>query len=203
MKKGNHIFLFSLLLLMSCEIEPFEPDSLSETEGIELPGQEEVSQEEESETAEVEEEVNESIPFSTGTLSFEINSRSFNNDQNNGLIDGARTTVVSVDKLSGERINITFSGNSVGSYMLNDMNVALYYPDFLQEAYSTALNLGSGSLEITRYDQINHQIDGIFEFTAYREREDVLGNVVLDLEGNIVFDRVDLLRGEFEKVPLN
>ena len=204
MKIGNHIFLFGLLcLLLSCEIEPFEGDSRTEGEGVDLPEELGESPEEESELTESEEDANEGIAFSTGILSFEINSRSFVNDQNNGLINGSMTTVVSVDKLTGERINITFTGNSTGLYMLNDLNEALYFPDFLQEAYSTAVNLGSGSIEVTRYDQINNQIEGFFEFTAYRERKDVLGNVVLDLEGNVVYERVDILKGGFEKIPLN
>ena len=202
MKKINFTYLFAITcLLMSCEIEPFEGDSLSESEVIEIPGSEDETQEEESETAE--EEVDEEIPFSTGTLSFEINSRSFNNDQNNAVVAGSRTTIVSVDKLTGERISITFTGNSDGLYGLGDVNEALYHPDFLEEAYTTALNQGSGALDVTRYDEINKQIDGFFLFTAYRERKDVLGNVVLDLEGNVVYDRVDILEGEFEMVPLN
>ena len=204
MKIGNHIILLGLLcLLLSCEIEPFEGGSLSESEGIELPEEVDESLEEESELADNEENTNEGVAFSTGILSFEINNRSFSNDQNNGLINGSRTTVVSVDKLTGERINITFTGNSTGVYMLSDLNEALYFPDFLQEAYSTAVKDGSGSIEITRYDQMNNQIEGLFQFTAYRESKDVLGNVILDPDGNIVFEKVDILKGEFEMIPLN
>lgn len=203
MTKSNYLlYLFMVLCsLISCEIEPFEGDSLSESEAIEIPGQDDETLEEATESTE--EEVNEGIPFSTGTLSFVINSRSFNNDQNNAVVDGSRTTIVSVDKLTGERISITFTGNSDGLYGLGPVNEALYNSNFLDEAYTTALNLGSGVLDVTRYDQNNNQIDGFFLFTAYRERKDALGNVVLDLEGNIVYDRVDILEGEFEKIPLN
>lgn len=202
MKNGTFIYLFAILyFLMSCEIEPFEGDSLSESEAIEIPASEDETREEEAETSE--EEFTEGIGFSTGTLSFVINSRSFNNDQNNAVVAGSETTVVSVHKLTGERISIRFNGNSTGLYDLGNVNEALYYADFLQEAYTTALNQGSGVLDVTRYDQINNQIDGLFNFIAYRERKDVLGNVVLDLEGNVVYDRVDILQGEFEMIPLN
>lgn len=190
------------LLFSSCEIEPYEGGTLSTEEGIEIPMPDN-SPDLPAELPEEEEEPEPEAEFTTGQMRYEIEERPVLTIENNGAINGDRTTVVGIDKMSGERVVISFVGNAAGLYVFDQNNSATYYPDFLQFPYVTPMDLESGFVEITRYDLQQNQIDGIFQFVAYRALQDVEGNAILDPQGDPVLEQVEILNGEFEMIPLN
>ena len=209
MKTIQHIiFLFTCFFIWSCDIEPFDANSLTETGESGMPDTEMMEEDEESPVMEEEEEEEEmeeepESEFTTGLIRYEIESRTITSVQNNATIEGNLTTIVGIDKLTGERILISFFGTRNGTYNLDAINEAIYYPDFNARPYSTAVHIGAGLLMITNFDTVNNQIFGTFQFTAYREVLDSLGNPVLDQDGNKTYEFVQLDNGEFEMVPLN
>lgn len=191
-----------LFLLGSCEIEPFEGGSLSAEEGTEIPIPAD-NPEPPEEVVEDEEEPDPESEFTTGQLRYRLEDRAVLTIENNAAIERDRTTVVGIDKDSGERIVISFIGTAEGVYLFNNNNSATYYPDFLQSPYVTPSERESGFVEITRFDLQQNQIDGIFQFIAFRAVLDAEGNPVSDSQGNPVLEEVEILNGEFEMIPLN
>ena len=203
MKKGMYLIICCMaLLLSSCEIEPFEGDSLSAEEGSEIPMPAD-NPDFPEELPEDEEEPDPETEFTTGELRYEIGGRSLLTIENNAAIDGDRTTVVGIDKMSGERVIISFVGNAAGLYIFDQNNSATYHPDFLQFPFLTPLDQESGFVDISRYDLQQNQIDGIFQFVAFRAIRDAEGNTILDPEDNPALEEVEIINGEFEMIPLN
>ena len=187
-------------LITSCEFEPFEGDSLADsmdentttTDGADADDilDEDGVQEDE-------------VPFSTGSLQYKINGRSFISDQTNGTVDPQMISIIGVDKDSGEGVQIELMATGLGTYQLNGENTAFYLPNFTDDRFSTAVNNGSGMVKITKFDTVGREIDGTFYFTANRAVLDEEGNPVNDADGSPIYEEVSLLEGLFEEVSYN
>ena len=172
-----------------------------------MPDTEMMEEDEESPVmVEEEEEEMEEDPeseFTTGIVRYEIENRTIIATQNNATFDGNLTTIVGIDKLTGERIFISFFGDRNGTYNLDVINETLYYSDFNARPYSTGFHIGAGLLMVTNFDMVNNQISGTFQFTAYREVLDFEGNPVFDELGDIIYESIQIDDGEFEMIPFN
>lgn len=186
-------YVISALMIWSCEVEPFEVNSLADTDSIP--------------TEEITEDDDEPMSsLNTGEIRFNIEDRIYITDQTNGEIVNGLTTIVGEDELNGESITLLVEGERTGTYLFDQFvsqSFGTYSPGFDDMPYSTSINFGGGFVTITDVDLVDSHISGLFELTAYRESLDNEGNLIFDQFGDPVYDLVTLTEGEFYMIPIN
>ncbi len=194
MKALRFFLLFCFgLLIWSCEVEPFEGNSLSETDPEVIdPDPEEEDPEE-----------HELPPLNAGELRFVLKGRSFLTDRANSVLNNGITTIVGYDISNGEGLTVHLNGEGSGTYLFDSLNIATYSPSFVDRPYRTSVHHGEGTLSITDLDLPNAHMSGNFELIAYRETFDSEGNIVFDQNGNQIFDSVELGSGEFFMINID
>ena len=183
-------FVICGLMIWSCEVEPFDVNSLADTDNIPT---EEVPEDNEDEMP----------PLNAGELRFKVDERIYLTDQTNGEIADGSITITGIEGLNGESINMMLEGEGSGTYLFDMFNIATYNPSSVDRPYSTSVHFGEGFVNITDVDLVNSNMSGLFELIAYRESLDDEGNVVYDQFGVQVFDLVTLTEGEFYMIPIN
>ncbi|MFC7357343.1 DUF6252 family protein [Jejudonia soesokkakensis] len=114
--------------------------------------------------------------------------------------------VISGQNTEGESIAMQVADGGLGGFNLTQggasINGAVYIASGDPVPFTTAVSLGgSGTLNISLFDTDAQLVSGTFDFTAARPLLDDNGDPMVDDDGNVLSETIEISNGSFAEIP--